>query len=189
MIIGLCGLAGSGKDEVAAILSREHRFAVIAFAGPIYQAVSEITGLSPQELKDRAIKEEPIPWLGKSPRELLQTLGTEWGREMVSQDIWITIALRRARQYEGSSWNVAITDVRFENEAEAIRDAGGQVWRVERPGAGLSGEAAEHSSEAGVADHLVNQVIYNGGDLDDLGATVNAAFRSLLETTMEVSTQ
>jgi len=189
MIIGLCGLAGSGKDEVAAILSREHRFAVISFAGPIYKAVSEITGLSPQELKDRAIKEEPIPWLGKSPRELLQTLGTEWGREMVSQDIWINIAMRRAEEYREAGWNVAITDVRFENEAEAIRDAGGQVWRIERPGAGLSGEAAEHSSEAGVADHLVNQVIWNTGTLDALGATVNAAFRSLLETTMEVSTQ
>jgi len=189
MIIGLCGLAGSGKDEAAAILSREHRFAVISFAGPIYRAVSEITGLSPHELKNRAIKEQPIPWLGKSPRELLQTLGTEWGREMVSQDIWITIALRRARQYEGSSWNVAITDVRFDNEAEAILAAGGQVWRVERPGAGLSGKAAEHSSEAGIPDHLVNQVIGNTGTLDDLEATVNAAFRSLLETTMEVSTQ
>lgn len=189
MIIGLCGLAGSGKDEVAAILSREHRFAVIAFAGPIYKAVSEITGLGPDELKNRATKERPIPWLGKSPRELLQTLGTEWGREMVSQDIWINIAMRRARQYEGSSWNVAITDVRFDNEAEAILAAGGQVWRVERPGAGLSGQAAEHSSEAGVTDHLVSQVIWNAGSLDDLEATVNAAFRSRLETTMEVSTQ
>jgi hypothetical protein len=189
MIIGLCGLAGSGKDEVSAILSREHRFAAISFAGPIYKAVSEITGLSPQELKDRDLKESPIPWLGKSPRELLQTLGTEWGRETISQDIWITIALRRARQYEGSSWNVAITDVRFDNEAEAIIAAGGQVWRVERPGAGLSGDAAGHVSEAGVAERLVSRVIWNGGDLDDLEEAVNAACHSLPCVTMEVTPQ
>jgi len=188
MIVGLCGLAGSGKDEVAATLSRHHRFAVISFAHPIYKAVSEITGLSPPELKHRDIKEEPIAWLGKSPRELLQTLGTEWGREMVSEDIWIKIALRRASECERDGWNVAITDVRFANEAEAIRHAGGQVWRIDRPGAGLAGQTAEHSSEAGIPDHLVNQVIRNVGNLDDLEEAVDAAFHSLPSAKIEVST-
>ena len=113
MIIGLCGLAGSGKDEVSAILSRRHGFAAISFAGPIYLAVSEITGMPPAKLKDRGLKEQPIPWLGKSPRELLQTLGTEWGRGMVREDIWVRIAMWRASEHE----HVAITDVRFANEA------------------------------------------------------------------------
>ena len=185
MIIGLCGLAGSGKDAVAAILSRRHGFAYISFAGPIYQAVSEITGLAPAQLKDRGLKEQPIPWLGKSPRELLQTLGTEWGRQMVNQDIWIKLAMRRAAEYE----RVAITDVRFENEAEAIEAAGGQVWLVERPGAGLAGAAGGHSSEAGIPGHLVNQVVRNIGTLDDLEEAVNAAFHSLPCVTMGVSTQ
>ena len=185
MIIGLCGLAGSGKDEVAAILSRRHGFAYISFAGPIYQAVSEITGLAPAQLKDRGLKEQPIPWLGKSPRELLQTLGTEWGRQMVRDDIWIKLAMRRAAEYE----RVAITDVRFANEAEAIRHAGGQVWLVERPGAGLAGAAGGHSSEAGIPDHLVHQVVRNIGTLDDLEEAVNAAFQSLPCVTMGVSTQ
>jgi hypothetical protein len=188
MIIGLCGLAGSGKDEVSRILSQRWRFAAISFAGPIYKAVSEITGLAPRELKDRDLKERAIPWLGKSPRELLQTLGTEWGREMVNQGIWITIALRRAAESEREGWNVAITDVRFANEAEAIHKAGGQVWRVERPGAGLDGAAGEHSSEAGIPEGLVHQVIRNGGTLDDLEAAVDAAFRRRQGITMEVST-
>lgn len=188
MIIGLCGLAGSGKDEVAAILSRRHRFAAISFAGPIYKAVSEVTGLPPDWLKDRGHKERAIPWLGKSPRELLQTLGTEWGRGMVREDIWIKIAMRRASEYEREGWHVVITDVRFQNEAETIRHAGGQVWRVERPGAGLGGPAGEHSSEQGVPDHLVNQVVRNVGTLDDLDEAVNSAFHSLPSATMEVST-
>lgn len=188
MIIGLCGLAGSGKDTVAGILSKHHRFAVISFAGPIYGAVSGITGLSPRELKDRDIKEEPIPWLGKSPRELLQTLGTEWGREMVCDDIWIKIAMRRAAEYAREGWNVAITDVRFENEAEAIRSAGGQVWQVRRTAAGLQGPTGQHSSEAGVPDHLVDQVIWNDGELEDLEEAVNAAFHRLPCGTIEVST-
>lgn len=188
MIIGLCGLAGSGKDAVAAILSRRWRFASIAFAGPIYAAVSEITGLSPDQLKDRGAKERDIPWLGKSPRELLQTLGTEWGRQMVKEDIWIKIAMRRAAEYEREGWHVAITDVRFQNEAEAIRYAGGQVWRVERPGAGLAGQAGAHASESGVPHHLIHQVVRNTGTLSDLESTVDAACRGLLMATMEVST-
>jgi hypothetical protein len=185
MIIGLCGLAGSGKDSVSAILSRRHGFAYISFAGPIYLAVSEITGMPPAKLKDRELKERPIPWLGKSPRELLQTLGTEWGRGMVREDIWVRIAMRRASERE----RVVITDVRFENEAEAIRHAGGQVWLVERPGAGLAGAAGGHSSEAGIPGHLVNQVVRNIGTLDDLEEAVNAAFHSLPCVTMGVSTQ
>jgi hypothetical protein len=188
MIIGLCGLAGSGKDEVSAILSRRWRYAAISFAGPIYKAVSEITGLSPAQLKHREAKEQPIPWLGKSPRELLQTLGTEWGRQMVRDDIWIKIAMRRAAEYTQEGWNVAITDVRFTNEAEAIVAAGGQVWRVERPGAGLGGSAGEHASEAGIPDHLASQVIRNVGTLDDLEEAVNAACHSLPCVTMGVST-
>lgn len=188
MLVGLCGLAGSGKDTVAEILSRQDDFVAISFAGPIYKAISEFTGLTPQELKDRDIKERTISWLGKSPRELLQTLGTEWGREVVSEDIWIKIALRRAAQYEGSRWSVVITDVRFDNEAEAIRAAGGQVWRVERPGAGLEGPAGGHASEAGISDRLVDQVVWNAGDLGDLKESVYAATRRLQDDTIGVST-
>ena len=188
MIIGLCGLAGSGKDEVAAILSRRYRFAAISFAGPIYKAVSEITGLPPDRLKDREQKERPIPWLGKSPRELLQTLGTEWGRQMVRDDIWVKIAMRRASEQERYGWHSVITDVRFDNEAEVILEAGGQVWRVERPGAGLSGQAAGHPSEAGISNHLIDQVIRNAGTLDDLEEAVDAAFHRLPSARIEVST-
>jgi len=188
MIIGLCGLAGSGKDSVSAILSRRHGFAAISFAGPIYRAVSEITGLPPARLKDRDQKERPIPWIGKSPRELLQTLGTEWGRNMVREDIWVRIAMWRASEHEREGRHVAITDVRFANEAEAIRHAGGYVWRVERPGAGLAGAAGGHSSELGIPDRLVNQVVRNAGSLDDLEEAVNSAFHSLPLATMEVST-
>jgi predicted kinase len=188
MIIGLCGLAGSGKDTAAAILCRRHGFAAVAFADPLYAAVSEITGLPLAKLKDRVAKEAALPWLGKSPRELLQTLGTEWGRQMVRDDIWIKIAMRRASEHERSGRHVAITDVRFENEAEAIRHAGGYVWRIERPDAGLCGAAGEHSSEAGIPHHLINQVVRNVGTLDDLEEAVNAAFHSLPCVTMEVST-
>jgi hypothetical protein len=108
---------------------------------------------------------------------------------MVNQDIWIKLAMRRASEHEREGRHVVITDVRFKNEAEAIRHAGGQVWLVERPGAGLEGAAGGHSSEAGIPGHLVNQVVRNIGTLDDLEEAVNAAFHSLPCVTMGVSTQ
>lgn len=188
-LVGLCGVAGSGKDEVGRILSSRHRCAIISFAGPLYAAISEFTGLSPAELKDRSRKEETIEWVGKSPRELLQSLGTEWGRGMVRSDIWVRIGMRRAAECIENGWGVAITDVRFENEAEAIREAGGEVWMVARDSAGLQGATGSHSSEAGIPGRLVDAVIENNGSLDDLAAAVDAAAASLQTRTMKESSQ
>jgi hypothetical protein len=147
-------------------------FTQIAFADPLYECVSKITGLPVDRLKDRDVKETVIPWLGKSPRQLLQTLGTEWGRGTIHPEIWIRIAMDRASRHA----NVVVTDVRFDNEAQAIVDAGGEVWRVARPGwRCLADDAASHPSEAGVSDHLIARIVDNSGSLDDLRLQLTAA--------------
>jgi hypothetical protein len=177
MLIGLCGPAGAGKNTVADFLldSDGGPFAQIAFADPLYECVSTITGLPVAQLRDRDVKEEVIPWLGKSPRQLLQTLGTEWGRGTVHPEIWIRIAMERAAQHLAFN-GVVITDVRFDNEAQAVIDAGGEVWRVTRPGwRCLADEAAAHQSEAGVSDHMIARTIDNSGSLDDLRRQLFAA--------------
>lgn len=72
---------------------------------------------------------------------------------------------------------VVITDVRFKNEMQAIRQQGGQLWRVKRPGAGLDGSASLHPSEAeqmSIPDSWFDAVIDNSGTLDDLRVTVQA---------------
>jgi hypothetical protein len=173
MLIGLCGPAGAGKNTVAEFLTD---FRQIAFADPLYQCVSTITGLPVSQLQDRAVKEAVIPWLGKSPRQMLQTLGTEWGRGSVHEEIWIRIALERAKPELAAGRSVVITDVRFDNEAQAIADAGGEVWRVARPGwRCLDDASASHSSEAGVSDHLIARIIDNSGSLDALRLQLAAA--------------
>lgn len=159
MIIGLAGRAGSGKTTLAKALEARG-FKIISFADPLYEAVSAIVGLPVAALQQREVKETTLPWLGKSPRHLLQTLGTEWGRESISQTIWIDIAFHRAQHYE----NVVIPDVRFDNEARSIRGNGGSVWRLMRDDyRPLGGDAAGHSSEAGVSQHLIDHVISNDG--------------------------
>lgn len=178
MLIGLCGPAGAGKNTVAEFLTDSDgcSFQQVAFADPLYQCISTITGLSVSQLQDRAVKEAVIHWLGKSPRQMLQSLGTEWGREIVHPEIWIRITLERIRPELAAGRSVVITDVRFDNEAAAVTEAGGEVWRVVRPGwRCLDAAAASHPSEAGVSDHLIARTIDNSGSLDDLRLQLAAA--------------
>lgn len=178
MLIGLCGPAGAGKNTVADILACEGsgEFVLLAFADPIYQCISAITGLPASRLKDRTVKEQVISWLGRSPRQLLQSMGTDWGRDQVHPEIWIRITMERASRHMSLGHRVVVTDVRFDNEAEAIVAAGGEVWRVIRPGwRCLDVEAANHRSEAGVSDRLVSRTVENSGTLDDLKRSVAAA--------------
>lgn len=185
MLIGLTGAAGSGKNTAAARLVKAHGFYSLAFADPLYEMVSIVTGLMREDLEDREIKETPIDWLGKSPRQLLQSLGTEWGRGCVRDDLWITIAFRRIDEILDGGRSVVVTDVRFPNEAEAIRERGGVVWRITRPVTSLSASTAAHASEAGIPDALVDAVLPNAGSLAFLAARVDAAIGGVVANTMK----
>jgi hypothetical protein len=175
VIIGLCGAAGAGKGSVASILE-SRGFATLSFADPIYEAVSAITGLTVSELQDRGRKENALGWISYSPRRLLQSLGTDWGRNMIHPEIWVMATMQRML----AGGDYCIPDVRFVNEAAAIRARGGVVWRVERPGHSLlTGDAAAHESERGIPDEYVDSRVVNDGTLDDLQVAVDAATRCL----------
>lgn len=176
MLIGLTGAAGAGKGSVANVLVEGAGFLEMAFADPLYAAVAAITGISVANLKDRRLKEQVIPWIGKSPRELLQLLGTEFGRNMVKESLWIDRAGQTFDAHAASGAHTVVTDVRFDNEAEAIRARGGLVWEVVRPAPScLVGESAAHASEQGIRREYVDSRIANDGTLDDLRDTVRAA--------------
>jgi len=124
------------------------------------------------------LKEVPTEYLGgRTPREAMQTLGTEWGRSL-SADLWVNAWRRRVdRDVEESKANaedyiLIADDVRFPNEAAAIRSRGDIVVRVKRPGAGLTGTTGRHASETedlGAAD----MTIANTGDLAQPGMCVD----------------
>jgi hypothetical protein len=178
MLIGLCGPAGAGKNTVAELLIDSDRcsFHQMAFADPLYECISVITGISVAGLQKRDVKEAVIPWLGKSPRQMLQSMGTEWGRDSIHPEIWVRIAMERAVPHLATGRGVVVTDVRFDNEAQAIINAGGEVWRVTRADwRCLDASTADHKSEAGVSDHLIARTIDNSGSLDDLRGQLSAA--------------
>lgn len=176
LVVGLCGAANAGKNTVAALLG----YREVYFAEPIYRMVAEMLDVSVSSLRDRKAKERPIAWLGRSPRELLQTLGTEWGRQLVVDDVWVRLA---ARKIEKTPGNVVVTDVRFDNEAEMLRqEFDAVIWRVDRPGATT---CVSHSSEAGVSERLVDKIILNDGDIGSLDEAVREALNATLKDTSE----
>ena len=137
MIIGLVGLIGSGKGAAGDILC-QNGFERDSFAAPVKDAVSVIFGWSRSLLEgdtedSRNWRELPDMWwserLGKpfSPRLALQLMGTEAGRNGIHTDIWLRSLERRI---EGK--NVVITDTRFPNEVEFIRNRGGVIVEIKR---------------------------------------------------------
>lgn len=175
-LIGLTGLARSGKDTVAARLVQQHRFVQHSFADPIRKFVASILGWSLEELQNG--KDDPITWLNdQTPRHLMQTVGTEWGRQMIHPHLWVESCMRRShwtRKVDGRP--VVISDVRFDNEAEAIREAGGQVWLLIRAKSGIAGS---HVSEAGVRADLIDGVVPNNASIEMLNAVVDARLRAI----------
>ncbi len=165
ILIGLTGKARSGKDTVGQMLVG-YGLDRVAFADPIKRMLIEGLGLGPEHV-DSPLKEQPIPWLGKSPRQLMQTLGTEWGRAQ-HPEIWTLIAGREITASRLAGRGVVITDVRFENEAAFVRRQGGEIWHIWRD----VEPVAAHSSEAGVAPLMGDRYIGNSGTLQELRNSV-----------------
>lgn len=187
LIIGLVGLAGSGKDTVAQLLqdhwAKDGRVSMCtAFADPIRTMCRDLmryAGVQEPDryLFDRQLKEATIPELGVSYRHLAQTLGTEWGQQCIGRDVWIRVLDQRLQAYrERKVTHFVIPDVRFAVESDWLRTQGGAIWRIERPGVE---PVREHVSESSTATIRSNRVILNDGTLEDLRAMVGAELARL----------
>ncbi len=128
LLIGLAGPARCGKSTAQALLAEEFGLVRLNFADPIKDALTTMLDIDFHSLEGAA-KEEPLYHLGRSPRELMQTLGTEWGRELCGSDWWIKVAERRLAMFEGIEGDAysgaVISDVRFNEEADWLRNRGG----------------------------------------------------------------
>lgn len=142
MIIGIRGFIGAGKDTAANYMVRNHGFQKLSFADSLKDATANIFGW-PRELlqgdtdESRKFREQVDQgWANAlhipnfTPRMALQKMGTEAGRKVFGEDVWVESTMRKARDLE----NVVIADVRFPNEVNAIKRAGGVVvWIVRGP--------------------------------------------------------
>ena len=141
MIIGICGFIGSGKDTVADYLVNFHEFRRESFANTLKDAVAAVFGwdrtlLEGRTKEAREWREQVDPWWAErlamptlTPRWVLQYWGTEVCRRAFHDDIWIASLENKLRT---SKDNVVISDCRFPNEIQSIRDAGGKIVWVQR---------------------------------------------------------
>lgn len=184
-LIGITGKIGSGKDTVGdAVVKRyfddRHKASLgrngerlycikMSFAESLKKAVAAMLGVPVAKFEDRVWKEATIDGIGKSPRELLLSLGTEWGRNMIHPDFWVILS---AQTYTRGDAHVVFCDVRFDNEARWIRQQGGTVIRLVREGDQIAPlSAINHPSEAGISEELISATVYaEAGDLHQLRA-------------------
>lgn len=140
-LIALTGPAGAGKSTAAKHLVARHGYRVEKFAGPLKDMLRGF-GLTERHIEGD-LKEVPCDLLGgKTPRYAMQTLGTEWGRDLISPSLWVDTWSSRA-----ATGLVVCDDCRFPNEAAAVRALGGVIVRVVRVGHERPG--GDHVSEAG----------------------------------------
>ena len=171
MIIGITGRAQNGKDSVGRVLVRSYGFKRYAFADalksmalvldPIVHITEDYDFVRLSEMiEDRGWEETKQMY---EVRRFIQVLGTEAVRDHLGEDAWVLALLKQINQdYQWTfaddgisstpDGNIVVTDVRFPNEVEAIKDWGGYMWRVVRPDHD-NGVDPNHPSEAFV-DHL-----------------------------------
>lgn len=175
-IIGLSGYARSGKDSVAEVLVTNEGYERRAFADTLRNSLLALNptlmvgsgiggGLEPWPLAAavRVYGWEKLKSIAPDSRAYLQRLGTEVGRNILGENIWVdaTLPSQIASQFE----DIVVTDCRFPNEAAAIKSRGGKLVRVTRPEVG---PANDHPSEVGLDDYPFDYFLDNDGDLSDL---------------------
>lgn len=177
MIIGLTGYAQSGKDTAASFLV-ERGWTKLAFADPLRAAVYALNpivdtywpseGATPRHRRVQDVigmmGYEEAKKIYPEYRALLQRMGTEVGRDQFGENFWVERAMAQILP----DGKYVISDVRFPNEAAAVR-AGGRLFRITRPG---TGAVNAHISDTGVDKLRVDGVIPNGSDLDAFKAAV-----------------
>jgi hypothetical protein len=148
-IIGLNGVARAGKDTVAKILHDLYGYEVLSFSDALNKALIALNPMVPLggEYKDgRIVRLDDKGWTHYATliegvgyerakeipevRRLLQAMGTEVGRDLLGANIWVEALFNNLP----TGKLIAISNVRFPNEFNAVQDRGGVVWRVERPG-------------------------------------------------------
>ena len=173
-VIGIAGPAHCGKDTAADYLLAHlpHGFNKASFADPIKQMATGL-GLTHEQLYGD-LKDVVDDTFGCTPRKILQTLGTEWGRERIHPDIWVrAMSLKLQNLPDGG---LVMPDVRFENEANFVRQNGVLIHITGRFDNNDSPVEA-HISESGLPIRDGDIPVCNNSDLEALYLRLDIALR------------
>lgn len=162
MLIGVVGKKFSGKDTMSNYLRAKYSFLTYAYALPLKQTCKTLFLLSEDQMNDPELKEHIDTRWNKTPRELLQFLGTDIMRNQFDKNFWIKYF---NSWYENNKTRrIVVSDCRFQNEVDAILDKGGVVVKVVRK----SDDKDSHESEQ-LIDQItgIHYVIHNDSSLAD----------------------
>lgn len=168
MKVAIHGKAGVGKDTMVNYMISKYGGTKLAFSDPIYEIMyyaQEVCGFDKE--KDR---------------KFLQQIGTEWARNK-DPNVWVNIALERSKKIKT---NVYITDIRFPNEYEAVRnDEDWLIVKIKRDEELIENNRigngnSNHISEKGLEDSLFNIIIYNNSTLDNFYKQIDNLFKDNL---------
>lgn len=176
-IIGFVGHKRSGKDTAAFALMQSG-YEIVKFAAPLksmMRAFLTYVRVAP-DLQDALIEGDAkeltlAPLCGKSARHAMQTLGTEWGRQLIGDSIWVEACLAHCKQFD----KVVVADVRFANEAAALRQIGATIVRITRPA--TADEVDTHASERELNGIIADFTLVNNGTTQDLQDKVLALLK------------
>lgn len=173
-IIGISGPARVGKDTAADFIrGKMPIYEIASFADPIKEMLRVGLGLTASQLYGQD-KQKVDDRYGCTPRKLMQTLGTEWGREMIDQNIWVNAMKAHIELYDDPHF--IIPDVRFESEADMIREKGILIHIH-----GMNVIDNAHISEQGVKLNREDIIVNNNGTLDEYYLKLDKMLRKRLK--------
>jgi len=165
---------GCGKSSIAAALEAKG-WTVISFAEPMRRMIITFLaecGIDPlvarQLVTDPALKELPLQKVpgNPTPRHLMRTLGTEWGRDCVTQKLWTEIARAKARYALSTrpfgNAGVVFDDMRFGTEYDMAEEEDALKVYIERPQA--PPPEGNHSSDGALEGRAFDERISNGSE-------------------------
>lgn len=176
LIIGITGPAQSGKDTAADFIigQVEGAYKKTSFADPIKEMLRAGLDLSTEQLYGK-LKDVIDNRYECTPRHMLQTLGTEWGRTLINGNTWV-IAMEDYLDTIGGLF--IIPDIRFENEATLIRKYGRLIHITGRDDNIEAG--ADHISEKGVEVGSNDLIVRNDGNLDTFYNAIREAYETII---------
>lgn len=156
LLVGLSGKKQSGKSTLAKYLEEKHAFFEYGWADPLKQIIGmDLMGLTVDQVYGSNKDKETIDaFWGKSPRQLLQIIGTECFRKQVDPDFWVKVGVRQFTNFRDR--NIVVPDCRFPNEIEAIKNEGGIVIRVVREDWTVKDE---HESETALDNYDFEHIV------------------------------
>lgn len=170
-LIGLAGPRRAGKDTVGRHLEEVFGFHSLHFAAPIKRGLSAMFSVPIEWFYDEERKEAPHPCLcGRSPRHLMETLGTEWAQHCIGSTVWSQIVEQEIGYLRHAGQGlIVVTDVRFPHEAEMIKRLGGEIWEITGRGSAYDDG---HISRARLSESYFSAMLRNNHSLRMLYAQV-----------------